>query len=77
MSCEPAAPRIMPVLFDYLRRRGFGALGRAFDLTPDSLTVDWHYHPTSYAQFRCPHNGTAGRGGPGELLRRMFVAIPD
>jgi endoglucanase len=76
-GCEAAAPRIMPVLLDYLRRRGFGAIGWAFDLPPSSLTSDWHYHPTSYARFRCPQNGIAGQGGPGGLLRQMFAAIPD
>jgi hypothetical protein len=77
-GCHPNAPQIMPVLLKYLQQRGIGAIGWVFDLPPDALTVGWGYRPTSYARFRCPQAGIAGQGGPGVLLRQMFLgATPN
>jgi cellulase (glycosyl hydrolase family 5)/Big-like domain-containing protein len=72
--CFRDAPLVMPVLLRYLRQRHMGAVGWAFDLPPNTLTVDWNYTPTSYVGFRCPQGQLPGQGGPGQLLRQWFLA---
>jgi endoglucanase len=72
--CFRDAPLVMPVLLRYLRLRHMGAVGWAFDLPPNTLTLDWNYTPTSYADFRCPEGQALGQGGPGMLLQQWFLS---
>ena len=70
VGCVPDGPALASALVAWLRARGIGLVGWAFDM-PGSIVQDFSFTPTTFTDFHC---GKQGHGGAGQLISAAFHA---